>query len=318
MCILTKVLSLLCLAIIVCILLGCASCAADHRLVHETFVENHRDSSPTLQSTPATSATHLHHTTSIQANQRPPYHPSSHAGHTHHHGYGSSPVQTSPNAGRYTARHMHPKHYYSSSLRTTHVDHQSTTHAEPEHHRADSKPGKHSPAQPSNTDPPYSHHITSTGHHAYPVHYAHEHDGVEDAWDTIDRTNKHQNEKDRVERFVSYGKSVPPAVVEVDAENAYGFVLKQRRDGEMDRHNDPLRDHSKLNELSESGHCNTSDVVWSTLQYSPPNCPSSSSPPVPPNKPTMPTHLADVHASVHDDFSVGTILPAFTHTVHYQ
>jgi len=177
------------------------------------------------------------------------------------------------------------------------------------------------PAIPSSTAPPYTTLSLTTGHDAFPVHYAHEHDGVADEWDTHDRNNKAWYHRHREHLDTIHHRPRHRMVSQMDPETANGFLLAQDEWGEHDRHHPTngctraqrrLRRRkgsatSRQRDLTRHGHCKTSPTTWSARQHDPPRCPRSA------GHKRVPVHLADVQAGVKDSFEVGTLLPAFTY-----
>jgi len=177
------------------------------------------------------------------------------------------------------------------------------------------------PAIPSSTAPPYTPLSLTTGHDAFPVHYAHEYDGVADEWDQHDRNNKAWYHRHREHLDTIHHRPRHQMVSQMDPETANGFLLAQDEWGEHDRHHPTngctraqrrLRRRkgsatSRQRDLTRHGHCKTSPTTWSARQHDPPRCPRSA------GHKRVPVHLADVQAGVKDSFEVGTLLPAFTY-----
>lgn len=221
--------------------------------------------------------------------------------------------------------HAHHDRHYTPSVASRNRDHQSvadnndySNEREPSH--ASAHHSKYHPAIRSSAAPPYTNHLFQTGHHAFPTHYAHESDSVPDAWDAVDRRHKEWYARDRRKRYDTYQRCPPALVHDLDRESASGYALRgsDRAPNDHGSHQIRRAREARIADLRAYGHCHLPRTGWSALQYDPPRCRengrSCGEGGLKRRATTnAPVHLSVSHARVADDFSVGTLLPAFTY-----
>ena len=162
-------------------------------------------------------------------------------------------------------------------------------------------------------NPEHSSVTTSTHQEAFLTTKSHEHDGVPNDWDIIDKANKYHHEIDRVERYASYGRTAPEPIRTVDPEYQTGFVLQQNVPEIVEQLgvSDERLIKQRTDALNRGGICSSSDAVWSSMQHRALACPSTYAEQTSELHTQEAHHLGRTQASVDTDFSVGSILHRF-------
>ena len=155
---------------------------------------------------------------------------------------------------------------------------------------------------------PHNHDATDIATVFPPTMHVRESDAIEDEWDAIARADKlHYNEqRGLVASGCDDGKK-QYTNEDIDAASARGYTLNQPMRGTC-----PVRAPASSADLTAYGHCTSSPTVWSTLQPRVPPCVRQR------HHAREPVHLSEVHASITDDSSVGTIMPKFSYKECYD
>lgn len=157
------------------------------------------------------------------------------------------------------------------------------------------------------THTPHNHDATDIATVFPPEMHVREADAIEDEWDSIARRDKHDHNAARHHNVHCHNRREYDA--DVDAPSSYGYTL------DPVRRTCPIALSSQPSDLTAYGHCTSSPTVWSTLHSRVARCLTDKRHR---HKSRDPVHLSEVQASITDDSCVGTILPKFSYTEHYD